>query len=93
MSGRALEEGLARDRVALVAEGHATLASGDYVLTVISDDPVRVWMDGAVILDEWTPHGSKIDRVPIRGGGRRRFKVEYYEAGGFAELRFDIQRR
>jgi hypothetical protein len=52
-----------------------------------------VWMDGAVNLDEWTPHGSKIDRVPIRGGGRRRFKVEYYEAGGFAELRFDIQRR
>jgi hypothetical protein len=30
--------------------------------------------------------------VPI-SGGRRRFKVEYYEVGGFAELRFDIQRR
>jgi hypothetical protein len=33
-----------------------------------------------------------VDRVPI-SGGKRRFKVEYYEVGGFAELRFDIQRR
>jgi len=33
-----------------------------------------------------------VDRAPIRGG-HRKLKVEYYEVGGFAELRFDIQRR
>ena len=52
----------------------------------------NVWMDETKILDEWTPHESKVSRVPIRGG-HRRFKVEYYEIGGFAELRFDIQRK
>ncbi|HET7219307.1 MAG TPA: right-handed parallel beta-helix repeat-containing protein [Vicinamibacterales bacterium] len=92
LSGRALEEGLPRDRFALVAEGTAALPHGDYILQVISDDGVRVWMDDRKILDEWTPHESKVSRVPIRGG-RRRFKVEYYEIGGFAELRFDIQRK
>jgi hypothetical protein len=44
------------------------------------------------LIDSWEPHESKVDRVPITGG-QRRFKVEYYEGGGFAELRFEIQRR
>jgi nitrous oxidase accessory protein NosD len=92
ISGRSLEEGLPRDRVALVAEGSAELPPGDYVLRVISDDAVKVWMDGEVLLESWTPHESKVDSVPITGG-KRRFKVEYYEVGGFAELRFDIQRK
>jgi hypothetical protein len=92
ISGRSLEEGTPRDNVALVAEGNADLPPGDYTLTVISDDGARVWMDGEVVLDDWAPHESRVDRVPI-SGGKRRFKVEYYEVGGFAELRFDIQRR
>jgi nitrous oxidase accessory protein NosD len=92
MSGRSIEEGVARDRFALVAEGTADLPPGDYVLSLISDDAARVWVDGEEVLDAWTPHESKIDRATIRGG-RKKFKVEYYEIGGFAELRFDIQRR
>ena len=68
------------------------LPPGDYTLQVISDDSVRVWVDGALMIDSWEPHESKVDRTPITGG-QRRFKVEYYEAGGFAELRFEIQRR
>jgi len=63
------------------------------MLQVISDDGVRVWMDDAVIIDEWTPHESKVSRVEIGGGAERRFKVEYYDVTGFAELRFDIQRK
>jgi nitrous oxidase accessory protein NosD len=92
ISGRAIEDGVPRDRFALVAEGTTTLPPGDYTLQVISDDGVRVWMDGAMILDEWAPHESKVNLVAIRGG-ERRFKVEYYDVTGFAELRFDIQRK
>jgi nitrous oxidase accessory protein NosD len=92
MSGGAIAEGLPRDRVALVAEAQIDLPPGSYTLRTISDDGVRVWMDEERIVDRWTPHESAIDTVPITGG-RRRFKVEYYEIGGFAELRFEILRR
>jgi hypothetical protein len=92
ISGRAIEEGVPRDRVALVAEGTADLGPGSYTLRVISDDGARVWIDDALVIDSWTPHESKVDTVTIEGG-RRRFKVEYFEVGGFAELRFDIQRK
>ena len=93
ISGRAIEDGVPRDRFALVADGTTKLPPGDYTLQVISDDGVRVWMDGAMILDEWAPHESKVNLVSIRGGVERRFKVEYYDVTGFAELRFDIQRK
>jgi hypothetical protein len=89
LTGRSVEEGLPRDRVALRAEGDATLPPGHYTLEVISDDGVRVWMDGTLVLDAWAPHGSREDTVAITGG-RRHFRVEYYELGGFAELRFRI---
>ena len=92
MSGGAIVEGLPRDRVAVVAEADVDLPPGQYTLRTISDDGIRVWMDNDRIVDRWTPHESAIDTVPV-SGGRRRFKVEYYEIGGFAELRFEILRR
>jgi hypothetical protein len=92
MSGGALAEGLPRDRVAIVAEGEIDLPPGPYSIRTISDDGVRVWMDDERIIDRWTPHESRVDTVPVTGG-KRRFKVEYYEIGGFAELRFEILRR
>ena len=49
-------------------------------------------MDDERIIDRWAPHESAIDTAVI-SGGKRRFKVEYYEIGGFAELRFEILRR
>jgi parallel beta-helix repeat protein len=92
MSGGAIVEGLPRDRVAIVADGVVDLPPGQYTLRTISDDGIRVWMDDERIIDRWTPHESAIDTAPV-SGGRRRFKVEYYEIGGFAELRFEILRR
>lgn len=92
ISGGSIEDGVPRDRFALVAEGTADLPPGDYVITLISDDGARVWVDGEEVIDAWSPHESNVDHGTIRGG-RKKIKVEYYEVGGFAELRFDIQRR
>jgi hypothetical protein len=92
VSGRALQEGVPPDRFAIVAEGAAELPPGDYTLRLISDDGARVWMDGRLILDAWTPHESRVDEAGI-AGGRRTFRVEYYDVTGFAELRVDIRKR
>jgi len=92
MSGGAIADGLPRDRIAIVAETELDIPAGNYTLRTISDDGIRVWMDDERIVDRWTPHESAIDTVPVTGG-KRRFKVEYYELGGFAELRFEILRR
>jgi hypothetical protein len=92
MSGGAIAEGVPRDRVAIVAEAVVDLPPGNYIVRTISDDGVRVWMEDERIIDRWAPHESAIDTAPVTGG-KRRFKLEYYELGGFAELRFEILRR
>ena len=90
-SGGPIAEGLPADRVALTAEADVDLPSGDYTIRTISDDGVRVFVDGKRAIDDWTPHESSIDRAPL-AGGRHRIRIEYYEVTGFAELRFDILR-
>ncbi|MEO5895213.1 MAG: right-handed parallel beta-helix repeat-containing protein [Vicinamibacterales bacterium] len=92
ISGRVIEEGVAPDKFAFTAEGRVSLPAGDYTLQVISDDGARVWMDGKLLLDAWQPHESRVDTARI-AGGRHAFRVDYYEIGGWSEIRFDIQPR
>src|SRR5207237_8900554 len=40
----------------LQATGTVTLPAGTYSLRTISDDAVRVWIDGTLAIDDWTPH-------------------------------------
>ena len=92
LSGGVIEEGIPRDRFAFVAEGTVDLPTGAYTIEVISDDGARVWVDGELVVNAWEPHESRVDRADI-SGGRKRLKLEYYEVGGWAEIRFQIQPR
>ncbi len=94
INGRALRDGLPADGVALVAEARLVLPPGPddaYLLRVISDDGVRVWVDGRLVVDNWDVHGSEIDTARMSGGAHT-LKVEYFEATGWAELRLDFAR-
>jgi hypothetical protein len=67
------------------------LPPGTYTLQVISDDGARVWVDDKLVLDAWAPHESRVDRVAL-AGGTHALRVHYFDAGGWAEMRLDIQR-
>jgi len=92
LTSRAITMGLPNDHVALRAEGTVQLPSGAFDLVVISDDGVRVWVDDKVVIDRWNVHESVVDRVPV-AGGRRKVKIEYFEATGWAELQVRFVRR
>jgi hypothetical protein len=86
--------GLPPEHFALEATGSVTLAPlahGTYTLRTISDDAVRVWVDGALLIDDWTPHESTVDHAPL-GAGRHALRVQYYQVDGWTELRLDIVR-
>jgi parallel beta-helix repeat protein len=91
LSGRAIAPGLPNDHIALIAEGSVDLPKGTFTLRTISDDGVRVWVDGKLVIDRWDVHESIVDEVPI-SGGRHNLKVEYFERTGWAELRVEIVR-
>lgn len=88
-SGGSIAPGLPPDRVALTAEGDVDLPSGQYTIRTISDDGVRVWVDGRLAIDHWNQHESALDATPL-SPGRHHLRVQYFELTGFAELRLDI---
>jgi glucose/arabinose dehydrogenase len=65
-----------------------TFADGTYTFTATADDGIRVYVDGAPVIDEWhdvaaaTPYTS--NPVPL-AGGIHHIRVEYYEDTGAAE--------
>jgi parallel beta-helix repeat protein len=84
--------GFPLERFGVVAKGEVELPAGDYQLITISDDGIRVWIDGTLVIDRWTPHESMVDRAPISPGAHR-IRIEYYQVDGWLELRAEIRKR
>lgn len=82
---------LPQSRWALDAATTVDLPPGEYTLRTISDDGVRVWVDGTLVIDRWTHHESTVDNVPLTGG-QHSLRVQYFQDDGWTELRLDIVR-
>ena len=75
----------------LEATGTVTLPPGTYSLRTISDDAIRVWIDGTLAIDAWTAHESRVDYAPLTAG-KHDLRVEYRQVDGWVELRLDVIR-
>ncbi|MGA2253260.1 MAG: SUMF1/EgtB/PvdO family nonheme iron enzyme, partial [Thermoguttaceae bacterium] len=68
---------------AAVATSEVTLEDDVYYLTTTFDDGVRVWLDNAVVFENWGANNSTTESVSIRGRrGRHNVKVEYFQVTG-----------
>ncbi|MGQ9596721.1 MAG: glycoside hydrolase family 3 C-terminal domain-containing protein [Thermoproteota archaeon] len=57
-----------------------------YEIGLATDDGVRFWLDGKLLIDSWRDRGVTLETVSVRLEGRRQydFKIEYYEHTGDA---------
>lgn len=83
--------GIPAERAAFVAEGRVQLPAGAYTLRAISDDAVRVWVDDTLVIDDWTPHESRVSSAPL-AAGRHALRVEYVQVDGWTEMRLELVR-
>ncbi|MFJ9412822.1 alpha-L-fucosidase [Streptomyces sp. NPDC101227] len=60
-----------------------------YTLTTVSDDTVRLWIDGRPVIDSAIPHGPKVDKgtVTLKAGHRHSIRIDYTERTGEAHLK------
>lgn len=70
-------------------------ASGNYLFRTRSDDGVRLWVDGSLVIDEWNDHAPRYDTsasVSLQAGQRYSLRMEHYERGGqaVAALEWDL---
>jgi hypothetical protein len=80
-----------KDSVATLAEGSFTIPRGNYQLHVTSDDGVKVWLDGKLVIDHWQAHEPEYKSVAVSLGGSHKLKVEHYEGSGFSTLTVGIK--
>jgi hypothetical protein len=84
--------GVPQAKWALEARTTITLAAGaTYALRAISDDGVRVWIDGRLVIDNWSLHESAVDTAAIAPGVHE-VRVQYFQVDGWSELRLDVIR-
>jgi hypothetical protein len=62
---------------------------GTYTFHTRSNDGVRLWLDGELVIDNWTDHAEEEDTATVRweGGSAHAIRLEYFYAGGQGTVR------
>ncbi len=60
--------------------------TGDYRIFTVSDDGIRVWIDGFLLMDAWNDHPPTeyYGDYPLQAGREHEIVIEMYENGGGA---------
>ncbi|MBL8801409.1 MAG: right-handed parallel beta-helix repeat-containing protein [Planctomycetes bacterium] len=78
-------------RMGLIATARVQLPAGRYVLRAVSDDGVRVRVDGKRVLENWTWHTETADEATLElGAGEHVVEVDYFQYDGGAVLTLDL---
>ncbi|MCC6492801.1 MAG: family 43 glycosylhydrolase [Pirellulales bacterium] len=60
-----------------------------YTFRTISDEGVRLWVDGQLLIDAWDAHAARVDSatIELEAGQRYDIRLEYYDNAGTAQMR------
>ncbi|MEZ6243200.1 MAG: right-handed parallel beta-helix repeat-containing protein [Phycisphaerales bacterium] len=85
--------GLGADHFGVVASTSISLDAGTWRVRTLSDDGVRVIVDGKQLIERWDIHGPSTDQATITLDEARDvgFVVEYFENDGYATLQLEIE--
>jgi hypothetical protein len=80
--------GVPNDNFSVRWTGRFNFAAASHIFTAQASDGIRVWVDGASVIDAWKDQLTTTYRatVPLTAGTHE-VKVEYYERGGGALAR------
>jgi nitrous oxidase accessory protein NosD len=85
--------GVAPDHFGTLATTTLHLPAGRYRLHTVSDDGVRLVLDGRRVIDRWTKHGPTEDVAEVDlPEGAHALRLEHFEIDGWARLGFGIER-
>ena len=78
------------DEYSVVWTGHIEPPrTGEYTFYALSNDGVRLAIDGHLVIDNWTGHSSKEDKGTARleAGKKHPVQLAYYQGGGDAAMK------
>ena len=67
-------------------------AEDDYKFYTLTDDGVRLYLDDALVIDDWHTHGETLNTygTHLQAGTPHKIRLEYFESTGTATVRFGI---
>ena len=70
------------------------IESGTYTFQTHSDDGVRLWVNGQLIINNWTDHATTYDSgtIALLAGQHYDIRLEFYENGSGAVIELDWMR-
>lgn len=82
------------DRFGTRARCELTLTPGRWRVHTVSDDGIRVRLDGELVIDDWTWHGPTEHHHDLEVEAERTvaIEVEHFELDGWAQLTVEVRR-
>ncbi len=82
-----------RDTFSIIAQSEIELPRGKWKISTLSDDGIRVFINGVMRLERWDIHGPTPDEVvfEVHDDSPTRIELEYFENNGYATLQLDLQ--
>lgn len=70
--------------------------TGSHRFRTVSNDGVRLWVDGKLLIDNWVKHAKPVtdtsDDINLEAGKAHQIVMEFYEHQGYAEARLSWKR-
>ncbi|MEK6323768.1 MAG: glycoside hydrolase family 3 C-terminal domain-containing protein [Acidobacteriota bacterium] len=89
---RTIVPGLGDSNFSVRWSGKLTPAvSGRHILAIAGDDGYRLWINRALVIENWSTHGTETRRasMDLRAGRVYDIKIEYFQAQGEANVSFE----
>jgi nitrous oxidase accessory protein NosD len=85
--------GLPADHFGTTAVATMDMPAGRWRIRTNSDDGIRVWIDDALVIDDWTWHAPKTHTHEFELAEAKRITigVEHFELDGYAVLSLDLE--
>jgi len=89
------EAKLGSDYFGMIAKTHLPLSAGMWEFATLSDDGIRLTVDGKTIIENWTWHGPTPNRATLELPTNKTVEitVEHFEIDGYAVLELKISGR
>ena len=87
--------GLGNNHFGMIARSSLTLSAGTWEFSTLSDDGVRVLVDGKPVIENWTWHGPTPNKGELKLDQDKTVEivVEHFEIDGYAVLELEISRK
>ncbi|MCC7373040.1 MAG: right-handed parallel beta-helix repeat-containing protein [Verrucomicrobiales bacterium] len=82
------------DHFGMLGSARLRLPAGNWRFKALSDDGIRLRVQGSTVIENWTWHGPTTDEGTFRqpADGEVTLEIEHFEIDGYSVLRLEIER-